>query len=741
MVRRRGGTPGGYDPGGGSDDSGIDASDPSDAPSARGGDTSGDAGASISTGGSDDRDTGDDDPGFDAGDPRDAPSARGSDPVSDPATIETTIPGSTAPDPGTVGGDGPGVTLDDAADAFTAGAETVGDAAAFASPATELDRVLPGEPVRRTVEGVNAGAIDAVNPAAAAQGIGAAADRVVRDTRRANQQGAAGRRQNRQELAADTLAAATGFAGRVQEDPVGALSRTAGGAVGGTIAGSAVARSARSAARGSSDVDVETASIRGDNSGSRSRPSADNFPEPPDDITQPTSSGGAFDSLSDNAGRTRGGASATDSGDLLPSAGDVGDRLREAVPDAPSVRATQPADESLSQIFGTAGRTRSQARSTDSTADPVPSGRSQVGGRGVGSILDEDTARALQGRDTSVDRSASDATPSTSGGGGDLPLRDPLEDAGGVRRLLDEQRAGLRDFVGDDRGQLDFGRPRSPDSDTGPRGGTDRVSDGLVQDSLERQQRAGRSTLDEGDFEGVGDPFGRGSRAGDFGEDRFDPVDDTSTADAGGTAGFGGFAGGLGGVDVDPVNDPSGITDFSAGFGSGALADSGAGSPTDALADGRAGGDVRLGILSDTNDATGIRPGDDTTAGGDTDTTGDMDVGGASATPDSDTELLESILVRESARTGTQQRPGQRTAPAATTGTVSNPETAGGVTDPDLGRGGFGGFGDGGGPTPPRRGEPRGEDDDEDELPALILDQASDQFASGIASAEDFLGR
>jgi len=241
----------------------------------------------------------------------------------------------------------------DLAGAFTERvADPLADAAAFA-------RVLPGNPVENSVSSFTTGATQLVNPGRRIQDAQALGSAAVEDTRNVVEDGPiAGSRENLGDARTATEQALAAFAGSVQADPVGTLSRTAGSAVAGGVAA--------------------------------------------------------------RAGRN-------------------------LVPDR-------------------------------NAADPVPSGRSDVGTEGADVILDEDTARALQGRDTSVDRSPDRSGGSSTGGGSDggLPLEDAITDAGGVRRLLDEQRAGVRDFLdegGTDRGQLQFGGQgrgtgRSPETDT-----------------------------------------------------------------------------------------------------------------------------------------------------------------------------------------------------------------------------------------------------------------------------------
>jgi len=190
---------------------------------------------------------------------------------------------------------GPGRTeindnaVGDLATGFTENvAGPLADAAAFASPATELDRVLPGSPVENSVSSFTTGAAQLANPGRRIQDAQALGSAAVEDTRNVVEDGPIeGSRENLGDARTATERALASFAGSVRSDPVGTLSRTAGSAVAGGVA-----------AR-------------------------------------------------------------------------VG---RNLVPDR-------------------------------NAADPVPSGRSNVGTEGVDVILDEDTARALQGRDTSVDRS------------------------------------------------------------------------------------------------------------------------------------------------------------------------------------------------------------------------------------------------------------------------------------------------------------------------------------------------
>jgi len=113
------------------------------------------------------------------------------------------------------------------------------------SAISEFDRLLPGNRAERASQAVAFGGVNAItNVGQNAAGVMATADRIARDTRRANEQGAAGRRQNRQELIGDATTAAVAYGGAVRDDPVGTLGRTTGALLGGAAVGSAGVRGA-----------------------------------------------------------------------------------------------------------------------------------------------------------------------------------------------------------------------------------------------------------------------------------------------------------------------------------------------------------------------------------------------------------------------------------------------------------------------------------------------------------------
>ena len=130
-------------------------------------------------------------------------------------------------------------------------ADPIGTLARKASPASLIDQAIPGNRVGRSVENFTEGAVNLGNAPAWALGAMSVGERVARDTRRANQDGAEGRRQNRQELANDAIGAAVGTGRAIQNDPFGTLSRIAGSAFAGAAASGAAAR----AVRGTPDVD------------------------------------------------------------------------------------------------------------------------------------------------------------------------------------------------------------------------------------------------------------------------------------------------------------------------------------------------------------------------------------------------------------------------------------------------------------------------------------------------------
>jgi hypothetical protein len=269
------GTPGGYDPGG-DDDSGSSSSgsaggglaggggdsftgDPGefDDDDDDGGSSSGSAGGGLDSGAGDtftgDPDTVTDDPTTPAGPGLDPGTGGSTRPEPQRTTIEAGGERVDIPDVGVGSGPTPSefgqideASLRQRGETYS---EEVGDpigaAVRRSSPVTEVDRALPGEPVGRSVQGITEGLVSLGNAPAAAAGAIAATDRAVRDTRRANEEGAAGRRQNRRELASDAIGAATATGAAIQRDPVGTLSRLGGAAVGGAFVGGAASRALR----------------------------------------------------------------------------------------------------------------------------------------------------------------------------------------------------------------------------------------------------------------------------------------------------------------------------------------------------------------------------------------------------------------------------------------------------------------------------------------------------------------
>ena len=138
-------------------------------------------------------------------------------------------------------------TLNPGAEAFDERiAETAGETIRDTSPATLIDsQIRGGNPVGRTVENSVRGAVNIANAPGIAAGLIRTGQRAADDTARVNEQGAAGRRQNRQELAADVVGAATATGAAIQDDPVGTLSRIGGGIIGGAAVGGAASRAAR----------------------------------------------------------------------------------------------------------------------------------------------------------------------------------------------------------------------------------------------------------------------------------------------------------------------------------------------------------------------------------------------------------------------------------------------------------------------------------------------------------------
>jgi len=281
----------------------------------------------------------------------------------------------------------------------------------------------------------------------------------------------------------------------------------------------------------------------------------------------------------------------------------------------------------------------------------VPSGRSEVGTGGVDTILDADTVDELSGVSGPSRRARARGTADRATSG----IRERANDAFG-------------DFIGDNRGQT--GRFRQPESRQTPDaptdfGRTDRVSDNLVQQSLNRQQRAGRDAVDGGDFEGVGDPFGPGTRRGTISErgevdiGRSTAVVDEVSTEASAEVGVGfEVGGGLAAVndpsgisdtatptaqpselaplgELSPQNDPSGVTDF----------ETTPGGDQASLAGGQRGEIAALGTLAAVNDVSGVTDGtgfdatNDTRSRSDTTPATDQPVGsGTDQPPASDTD-------------------------------------------------------------------------------------------------------
>jgi hypothetical protein len=651
MVRRRGGIPGGFDPG---DDDGSDDDDSDTGPRAPGG-------APSIPGGSDpgpaDPDPPDDDP-----DPSPGPSSPGGSP-SVPGGVDPTppdpdpdpAPGPSAPSgaPSVPGGVDPSppdpdpvtTTIDSVEQDLTeAGrdfdrviASPIGDIAAAVSPIAQAgDAVTGTDEITESRSELVRGGVNLVNaPAIAAGGI-AAAQRAARDTRRANQEGAAGRRANRRELASDVIGAATATGRALERDPLDTTSRIAGGVVAGGIAGGAASR----ALRGTPDV-----------------------------------------------------------------------------PDAP-----------------------------DTPDGTVPSGRSQVGTGGRGSVLEDvdvDAERGISGPSfgSRARGTASRAVDDVTDAVGDAV--DPfVPDAGETGTL----RSGLVPESATERrtpdAPDDFDR-RPPDA-----GGTfeDVRQDALtqIQDDLRgRGQRPNPGTFDD-----APQPFRSG------GDDTIDAdgVQLQRTSGTPGTAGavgstpstgFGATAFGAAagtGLAIDPRNDPTGIadTDSVSGTRSGAASRGGTGAGSFG---------TLTGILGETNDPTGVAPtgdtdtgtgvgsdlGADTTAGLDSGTVGDT---GTDGLGDGDTRTEPIPQLRATTTVGTREDARTLAGTPARTTTFDDPETA-----TDVGGDGFGtrtGFGFGGTPTPRLR-DGEGDEDDDEEEPIFGLAADADRIDSGISSGTEQL--
>jgi hypothetical protein len=405
---------------------------------------------------------------------------------------------------------------------------------------------------------------------------------------------------------------------------------------------------------------------------------------------------------------------------------------------------------------GIARVARGSSTSSGVDADPVPSGRSNPGTEGVGSVLDPDDIGTTNLRDTGVDvdDTVSTSTRTADTDSGSLPLEDAVGDAGGVRTMLDRQRAGLDDFLGDDRAQAQLGRQRDRGTDRGAPDTDAGSFEDIRQDALTQIQDdlAGRARRpDPGDFDPDGDPLGGagGARRGTIDPDTGEvslgrsrgPTGTTVVDDATATgaapmspADILGAGAGTGLGSIAETTDPTGIaptggTDTGARIGDdrNVVADSG------------------LGSVAGTNDPTDIAP--------DTEPDTGTLLGGASAT-DTRQEILELERIR--AETGlrgaldTAQRTGTDTAQRTGTRTVSEPATDTGSrvgSSTRTGGTGFGGFRLGqirdGADVPTFRNPTIREDNPDpdntrDETPAFLLDEEGRRFDSGIASPEDF---
>ena len=376
----------------------------------------------------------------------------------------------------------------------------------------------------------------------------------------------------------------------------------------------------------------------------------------------------------------------------------------------------------------------------DTPDGTVPSGRSNPGTEGIGSLLEE----------VDVDARRGTSGPST---------RSRLE--GEVSRAVDDvtervENSPLGDFLGDERAQLQRERPDTRDTGSPP----DRTRpadaggsfEDVRQDALTEAQdqlRSDATRPNPGTFDGGPSPFreGRG--------DTIDPdggvslqrgagvVDDVDAAAGSSTAGSGlGTGTGTGLGSISSAADPSGIADTGTAAGArldpaqilGAGTDStGAGAQSEVLDELGAG---RLGGGTLPGDATGT--GTDTDSGTDTfaptDTGTGTDSGPGTDTP-TDTATSTADLLGTTTLSGT-------TADTDTTGTgaglpgsptlgepVASSETVSRLAPRD---------GDGGG----RPVRPRGEeeaDQSDDDAPVLAFDVAADELDSGIASAEEIL--
>jgi len=403
--------------------------------------------------------------------------------------------------------------------------------------------------------------------------------------------------------------------------------------------------------------------------------------------------------------RAAAGAAAGAAANPAESAGTLaGALLGGAAGGAAASRATR--------AFGASGRGTSASQS-------VATGRSQVGTRGVDNLFSADEIDELTGA----------SGPSTAS-----RARGTLDRAATSARERIDDLSG--DFVDDTRAQT--GQFRTPDTDSAPDrftdfDRTDRVSDNLVQQSLNRQQRAGRSVVDDGDFEFGRDPFGPGSRRGTISESgdvdlgrSTAVVEDTRVSATTGGSGFGTEAAAGLGV-ISSTNDPTAIAQFDG-------AD--AGSAPASVAGGRADEIAALGTLAGANDVTGIGS-----------------AGGAGAETNSTTEGISDTGVNtdtgvggdSDTRSGTDTEPIPQTVRGTTTLTTtastspSRASTADPTTAPAGVAGGAGGAPPSSTPAPRGRGKDEAKDDDGEEVAVAGINTSDALFGSGIASADDFL--
>ena len=375
-----------------------------------------------------------------------------------------------------------------------------------------------------------------------------------------------------------------------------------------------------------------------------------------------------------------------------------------------------------------------------SSSGAVPSGRSQVGTGGRGSLLDEidvDAERGISGPSRAsrvrgeVSRAADDATARL----GDSRLGDFVED---TRAQLQQSRG---------TGGTDFGdvpdRTRPADA-----GGT---FEDIRQDALTEAQdqlRSDATRPNPGTFDDAPQPFR------DRGGDTIDAdagvqlqrstatpdldvgaVDDATTLGAGATASasrLGVLAG---------VNDPTDIAGTAAVTGSQSGADTRGGTG--------AGGLGTLGTLDGVNDPTQVAPTGDTDSGtgvGDqigTGTTGGLGTDtvtdtGTTGPGDGDTRTEPIPQLRASTTLGTQQAPGSVAETDTGSAALATPDTA-----TDVGADGFTpargvGFGGGAASTRGPRGEEEGQPEEDDgTLFGLTVDAA--ELDSGIASGGERL--